>query len=186
MSIVSSFRLGELFSCVQSRLSVILRIIPTLEYFYPSTGGSCFLPSHLLPIRFYCIPIITSYFIPSHKSDHRYDSPQWSRARPRMGIPRLAGGPGQGPRYVDHRGSRYCTLVYSHCPRMTGVRCSRFTWSRLSAGSRGPTRRSEIILSKLDLDNTSERTCVTLIVPPAVCLHLLFLPRSPLFVKFLI
>ena len=28
--------------------------------------------------------------------------------------------------------------------------------------------RSEIILSKLDLDNTSERTCVTLIVPLCV------------------
>jgi hypothetical protein len=34
---------------------------------------------------------------------------------------------------------------------------------------------SEIILSKLDLDNSSERTCVTLIVPP-----LLFLCSCPM------
>lgn len=74
---------------------------------------------------------------------------------------------------------------------MTGVRSSQsigenykptpVSWSVL--GFFFPYRLagcSEIILSKLDLDNTSERTCVTLIVPLfcVLCLALLTLLLS--------
>ena len=57
---------------------------------------------------------------------------------------------------------------------MTGVRLSLCLHFELEAGQDGrhSAGRSEIILSKLDLDNTSERTCVTFDCSPfAVCWH---------------
>jgi hypothetical protein len=108
---------------------------------------------------------------------------QWSRARP--GPCRVAG---QVPRYDEEMDQGICSYN-SRCPRMTGVRSSQLIGENYKpiSGSLEScigfffpyqlTGRSEIILSKLDLDNTSERTCVTLIVPLfcVLCLALLTL-----------
>lgn len=64
----------------------------------------------------------------------------------------------------SHHGSRYFLKDNSRCTRMTGVR----TGPLFPPSENDEPGRSEIILSKLDLDNTSERTCVALI--PSFCL----------------
>lgn len=144
MKPVSHFRLGEPFSwCSHDERQ------PHLPVFLP-------LHSSLLSFLSSIYPTFVSHLHPHNNTSKSTigTTLQWSRARlsllPSRGV--------QGLRYDNHHGSRYCTWYNSHCTRMTGVRRLELVFVFTKSGER---RRSEIILSKLDLDNTSERTCVT-------------------------
>lgn len=142
MRIAWHFRLGELFSWCSHRETK-----PHLPVFLPLQTSPPLFSSSIYPIFL---------FIFFHSQQQLKSTIgtilQWSRARPSL----LPSWGSPGLRYDRHHGSRYCTWYNSHCARMTGVR-------RLNPRLESPGEglRSEIILSKLDLDNTSERTCVT-------------------------